>query len=522
MEQPVDSVNELVKTFAFNSSRVLIREVRTGRETTYRQALDSSRRLAAFLASGECRKGVPVAFSMDNCAELALLYLACMHLGAPILPVNPALPAAEMMNLIRLSGAKTMIASPSVLARRWDALAGFDGLLCLRPETDAEASPIQAHAVGDIVAATPPIGAVFDAVDADPLLFMPTSGTSGTPKILELGWGNLLGNGAMFSHAMGINREHRFYDVLPMTYLGGAYNLFLLPMAAGASVAINASFGGAVMYSFWDDVRDHGVTTLWFTAAMLTMLLDIDDGKDVSFLRERIRLGLVGMAPLPPETKARFEERFGFKLHENFALSETLFLTSEIPGLPRKPGGSGTALPGVSVDIVDGSGNRVPAGEDGEILVHSPYRMRDYKLAGREDRDRLLPDGGMLTGDVGRLDADGELFVTGRAKDLIIRGGVNISPRQVENALVSHPAVAEAAVVGLPSRVYGEEVGAAVVLAAGTPNPPDERELMEYCATRLARNQCPAAIRIVGALPLGATGKVLKREVRALFAGKPP
>ncbi len=514
---PRNSVFFFKNQFAEHAQRVFLRDVRTEKNLSYADVDAASRGIASFLRGQGCEKGAPVAFSMDNSIELALFYFACIQLGCPILPVNPNLPADDMAELLGLSGVKTLVVSPSVLSRRANLVSRIDNIICVRPGGDDKDASLSTHRLETILRENDPLEATEDVSDADPLLFIPSSGTSGRPKILELDWRSLIGNAVVFSEFMGITPEHRFYNILPMTYLGGIFNLLLLPAANGASVAINALFGGGVMYSFWADVRKHGVNTLWFTATMLNMLLEIDDGEDVSFLQQQIRLGLVGMAPLPPAVKERFETRFPIRLHENFALSETLFLTSERPGLPRKTGGSGRALPGITVSIVNGAGNSLPRNQDGEILIHTPFRARRYRVADAPDHDRLLPDGGMLTGDVGHMDGDGELFVTGRTRDLIIRGGINVTPKAIENVLAAHPAVSAVAVVGIPSDIYGEDIGAAVVLSEGVSRDHAVQELTEHCAARLPRHQCPCVIRFFDALPLGVTGKVLKREIRKFF-----
>lgn len=514
-----DFSKRMLEVFASRGDAPLMLDVRTGRTIHYTEALDASLRLASYLAAKGAKKGAPVVFSADNCLELPLLYLACMHLGAPILPINPALPAADFEQLLSLSRSRLVVASSDVLRRKTGLSESGGGREIIRfaatGDDDAMGEEREGIKLDTVIQNETPFKNAFGAAYDDTLLLMPTSGTSGTPKILDLSYHSLFGNGTMFSDAMGIDHDNRFYNILPMTYLGGIYNLFLIPLLNGGSLAINAPFGGAMMYGFWDDVHAHGVNTLWFTSAMLSLLLAVDKGSDADFPKDAIRLSLVGMAPLTPETKDAFEKRFGLTLFENYALSETLFLTSERPGRARKPGCSGPMLPGITLEIVDAGGQTLPKGGEGEIRIRTPYRIRDYYLAGDEDRDKLLPDNGMLTGDVGRLDDDDELFVTGRVKDLIIRGGVNISPKQIEGVLSLHPAVMEAAVVGIPDTIYGEEVAAAVSLRNGAMV--TEKELQHFCTDRLPPFHIPKRVLFMRELPKGGSGKVLKREIKGMF-----
>ena len=487
---------------------------------SYEETLRQAKCMASFMKQVGIKPGGPVAFSMDNSCELAVLYLAAMLLGVPILPINPGLSTQDFNVLLSNLNADHIFISPVAYDRHHSGFESVPGLQvhCLNPVgqplKDSHKDLVSMD-YDNIVSSCPEFKGSFSCDNSDTLMLMPTSGTSGTPKVLDISWGGLFGNAQLFSEVMGINSNSKFYNILPMTYLGGCYNLLGIPMSQGASVVIGAPFGGAVMYGFWDTIREHKINTLWFTATMLSMLLEIDDGDDVSFLAEQIKLGLVGMAPLSADVKRQFENRFGFRLYENFALSETLFLTSQrVSGL-WTPGSSGVPLPGVNVTIADiNTGAPLGVEEDGEIKVSTPYRIKGYRLAGETDRDRLLADNGMLTGDIGKFNAAGELLVTGRLKDLIIRGGVNISPKAIEDTLLACSAIAEAAVVGMPDKHYGEEVAAAVQLKADYAETVTEEELLDFCRERLPAFQCPKRIFFMDPLPKGVTGKIQKLAIK--------
>ena len=221
------------------------------------------------------------------------------------------------------------------------------------------------------------------------------------------------------------------------------------------------------LYGFWENVKTFGVNTLWFTATMLSMLLFAGGGRGFSWLRGQIRIALCGMAPLPATVKKRFQERSASSSTRIRPVGNDL-LTTHVPDRAYKEGSVGRPLDGIEVQIVDADWQPLPPEKDGQVVVRTPYLMRGYRQSGPSDRSSLAADGRLSTGDLGHLDSDGELFITGRLKDLIIRGGVNISPRLLEDAFYRLDAVEEAAVVGIPHAVYGEEVAAAIKVKAAT------------------------------------------------------
>jgi len=519
-------VDHLRGVFARNRERTLLVDVRSREVWTYGRFLDDSLATAAFLREEGVRPGDPVAFSMENSAELALLYFACLHLNATILPINPAFHANDCAKILRSSGARLLVLSPGVYAGVKDALAGFAGpkVLCLRPGVEPEKKKTQ-HLVNfdfaQALASHVPLGRPFgEASDEDALLSMPTSGSTSTPKVIDICYRGLVGNALAFTRRLGLGAENRFYNVLPMTYLGGFYNLMLIPILAEGSFALDGVFGVPNMYGFWENVKTHRVNTLWFTATMLSMLLSLEEDEDLSFLKRQMRIGLCGMAPLSVSVKKRFEERFGFFLYENYGLSETTFLTTHAPGRDYKEGSVGRPLDRVDVEIVDGDLRPLPAGKDGQIVVRTPYMMRGYRQCGDADRATLLGDGRFLTGDLGHLDEDGELFITGRLKDLIIRGGVNISPRAIEDAFYRIDAVEEVAVVGVPHAVYGEEVAAVIKLKSGYRDKFTVDDARQYCDKTMANFQRPKLIYFIDELPKGATNKIHKTVLRHMIQKK--
>jgi acyl-CoA synthetase (AMP-forming)/AMP-acid ligase II len=515
-------VQTLIDLFARNADRELLYDVRTDERLSYGALLDGARRLAGALREQGVKPGTAVAVSAENAVELALLAFACLHLRARLVPINPAYHPRDYAGILSSEGEALLLTAPAVLARLEGVLADLAGVRILCFETRAEpARADRRHLLNfDLAAALarqPDDGAALDsAADEDVCLTVYTSGTTSAPKGVDLTCAGLLGNGLAFCRQLGLGREHRFFNVLPMTYLGGLYNLLLIPILAEGSVVIDSTFGVGNLYSFWEKVQHAGVNTLWFTSTMLSMLLSVDEETATA---PPIKLALCGMAPLPVDLKRRFEQRFGCPMYENYGITETTFLTTNRPALPYKPGSAGTPLPGVEIEIVDQQLRRLPAGAEGQILVRTPYLMKGYRRCGRGDEANLLPDGGFLTGDIGRL-ADGELFVTGRLKDLIIRGGINISPKALEDTIYRLPGIAEVAVVGVPHPIYGEEVAAVVKVHPAHSERLGTADVKKFCEEHIANFQRPKLVYLVDELPRGATGKVQKNVLRRLIAEK--
>jgi long-chain acyl-CoA synthetase len=347
-----------------------------------------------------------------------------------------------------------------------------------------------------------------------------TSGTSNVPKGIRIGYAGLLGNGARMAEHLGLDRDSRFYNVLSLSYLGGVFNLTLVPVLAGGSVVLDGALGATNVYGFWETVREHGVNTLWFSPTMLAMLLALDDEEDLSFLRTQVRVAMCGMAPLPADLKKRFEERFGFALQENYALSETGFVTVTRPGAPGKPGAVGGPLTGVEVRILDGDLRPLGHGREGQIAVRSDYLMLGYDVPEGGEGKAPMHGDFFLTGDVGYRDEDGDLYVTGRLKDIIIRGGVNISPKMIEDTVYRMEPVQEAAVVGVPHPMYGEEVALVVKLREASRERVTVDDVRRFCELHIAHFQRPKYIFSIDELPKGVTGKIQKNVLKRLLADR--
>ncbi len=457
---------------------------------------DAVRAMAGRLASAGVRRGTVVAALLPNRIELIVSMFAAWRLGAALTPVNPALTAAEVAH--QVTDARALL-----------AVADADGMQKLR------ATGLPAIGVDEVLAGGPP-GAEPDpaAAQDDLALVIYTSGSTGLPKGVMLDHANLAAMTQIVVAWFGFTAETRCLLILPLFHANGIMVSVLAPLAAGGSSVVAERFDPA---TFWALVERTRPTFFSAVPTIYARLLaqDQEPAPDVSSLR----FVICGAAPMPAEMIRRFEHRFGVPIVEGYGLSECTVVCTANPvdGL-RKPGTVGVPLPGVEVAVVDEQGRTCAPGERGEVVVRGPSVMRGY-LTMEEETARTLRGGRLHTGDVGVFDEDGYLVLVDRIKDLIIRGGENISPKEIENVLYAHPAVQEAAVVGKHSDIYGEEPVAFVSLNPAFDAGADE--LGAHCRERLARFKVPRDIVVVPALPKNAVGKIDKRAIRERLRAGP-
>lgn len=479
-----------------------------GRSWTYGAFVGQVRALADHLSSAGLRRGDRLAIVLASSPELAALYFACLHLGLVAMPVNPALSARDLDAILCGSRPTAVACSRSTEALLPVALRARVPSIRLHEEGGADG--------WRLVEGGPTPSSAFEDVVAEATLSVHfTSGTTSVPKGVAHRAGSLLQAALTFGRHVGIDPECRFHHVLPMSYMAGFLNLLLCPFMAGGSVVVDGAWTPQRLLTFWQAPMRHGVTALWLVPTMMAALLKVDRATAApAFCRESVRLLCVGTAPLPEVVQEAFLARYGLRSLESYGLSETLFLTSNRPDAPHRSGSVGTALEGVELSIRDDAGEALAAGVDGEVWARTPWDLvgyLDYETGAAQER---APGTWFPTGDLGHVDADGWLFITGRKKDLIIRGGTNVSPRAVEEALLRHAAIADAAVVGVPHPVLGEEVVAVVVLRPGAPAKDPLADVLRWCRDELAVAAVPSRFLTVDALPTSSTGKVMKATLR--------
>jgi long-chain acyl-CoA synthetase len=459
-----------------------------------RQELDNARfsqtvsAVAALLADAGLRRGDVLAIVLPNRVELITSMFAAWRLGAAVTPVNPALTGAEARYQIDDAGANVVVADDASAAK----LAGGGYRIIpvedvTSPARPAEPVPVQAEP-GTLA------------------LLIYTSGTTGRPKGVMLDHGNVWATAELIVTWFEMTSETRSLLVLPLFHVNGIMVSVVSPLLAGGSTFIAERFDAA---TFWATV-ERARPTFFSAVPTIYALLVSRPGEQAD--TKNLRYVICGAAPMPRELIGEFEQRFGVPVVEGYGLSEcTVVCTANPVHGVRKAGSVGLALPGVEVGVVDSAGQLLPAGQAGEVVIRGPNVMRGY-LGRPGESVEALRDGWLHTGDVGRFDDDDYLTLVDRIKDLIIRGGENIYPKEIEDVLHAHPAVLEAAVVGHRDAVFGEQPVAFVALRPARSVGPDD--LIEHCRGLLARYKVPREVYIEKVLPKNAVGKIAKPMLR--------
>ena len=453
-------------------------------------------------------KGDRVALLCGNTIEFVVSYFACLGRGIVCVPLNPTAPAPELQRELSVVGARAVVVAPS-------AVAGWSNV-------DRTALPNLVHVIAatgdlpgalhfnDLVAHAP---APIIELESDHLAIMLfTSGTAGSPKAAMLSHGNLRANLDQLSQVRKLDGTDVVYGVLPLFHIFGLNVVLAYSLMRGSAIVLVERFDPMTAV---ETIRERKVTLipgappLWMAFEQMPNL-----PKDTF---AGVRTALTGASKMPEHTTRSLHERFGLLVTEGYGLTECSPVVTTTSDLDRetalaKIGSIGRVLPGVEVRVVDENGDNVLRGDSGEIWVRGPNVFRGYFEDPRATERALTPDGWLRTGDVAVVDEDGFLYLVDRAKDLIIVSGFNVYPTEVEEAILEHPAVAQAAVVGVEHPHTGEAVRAYAVLRDG--HALDEDALIDHCRARLARYKCPTKVLIVPQLPVGATGKVLRRELR--------
>jgi len=486
----------LARNAADNPDRVAIH---LGDQTTsYGELDDQSARVAGLLAARGIAPGTPIGIMLPNVPEFASVYYGILRTGAVVVPMNPLLKAREIAYYLGDSGAPVIFA--------WHVTAPEVEIGA--KEAGAEAILVDPATFPDILATASPAPQVVDRAAYDTAVVLYTSGTTGHPKGAELTHANLINNVEVSAADLfQLGPDDLIFGGLPLFHAFGQTCTLNAAIMTGASLTVLPRFDAAKALGILADQR---VTIFAGVPTMFSALLHVPDRSDYDV--SALRLCISGGAAMPVEVLRQFEDAFDCIVLEGYGLSETSPVASfNHPGRERKPGSIGTPIRGVEMRVVDASGAEVPQGEVGEIAIRGHNIMKGYLNRPDATAEAVSADGWFRTGDIGRVDEDGYYYIVDRKKDLIIRGGYNIYPREIEEVLYENPEVAEAAVVGIPHPELGEEVGAAVALKPGATVTPDE--LRSYVKSQVAAYKYPRRVWIVDALPKGPTGKILKKEI---------
>jgi long-chain acyl-CoA synthetase len=430
--------------------------------------------------------GDVVAVMLRNRVEFVVVMFAAWRLGAAVTPVNPSLTEAEVHRQLEASRAQLLVLEDGVSVPDRVATLAVGKLFSKGPGWD------------DVPRVDPSALAL--------LIF--TSGTTGVPKGVMLDHANLGAMAQMGRQALEVGPADRCLLILPLFHVNGIVVSVLIPLLAGACVIIAERFEAAAFFDLLEAARPTFFSAVPTIYAMLAAL-----PAEVKPDTSSVRFAICGAAPASAELLARFESRYGFPLIEGYGLSEATCASTVNPvSGERRAGTVGKAFPGQHIRIVDPDGYLAPTGVDGEVIIAGPTVMRGY-LGRPDETARVIVDGWLHTGDIGHLDTDGYLTLVGRSKDMIIRGGENVYPKEIEDVLTSDPTVLDAAVIGVPDTKWGETVTAYVQPRPG--HTIDPEALQALCTRKLAGYKRPTSIIVTAGIPKNAVGKTNKAPLLA-------
>jgi long-chain acyl-CoA synthetase len=466
-------------------------------ELTYAELDERSARVATLLAEKGLRPGDRVGVMLPNVPEFPISYYGVLRAGGVVVPMNVLLKRREIAFYLEDSGAKLLLAWHGFAADARDGAA----------DADAELIEVEPKAFAEQLDAHEPTPELTETGEEDTAVILYTSGTTGKPKGAELTHFNLSRNADIASRTTCVISEGDVVlGALPLFHSFGQTVSMNASLRVGATLTLVPRFDPAEALATMQ--RDR-VTHFYGVPTMYGALLHHPGREELD--TSALRTCITGGASMPVEVLRGFEEAFGCVVLEGYGLSETSpVASSNHPDMERKPGSIGTPLEEVEMKVVDEDDNEVAQGEVGEIVIRGHNVMKGYWRR-PEATAEAMRGGWFHSGDMARVDEQGYFFIVDRKKDLIIRGGYNVFPREVEEILYEHPKIREAAVLGIPHDQLGEEVGAAVVLHEGEQLEPEE--VSAYVKERIAAYKYPRAVWFLDDLPKGPTGKILKREI---------
>ena len=457
---------------------------------------NAASRVAGWLGELGVQPGDRVAVSLPNIPQMPIIYYGILWAGGVVVPMNPLYKSREFAFVLTDSDAKAFFA--------WDGV----GEEASKGAADAGVEYVSVSAtgfVGELMTHQP--GEFVDRDAGDSAVVLYTSGTTGSPKGAELTQSNMQRNAEISVGLVNLSPDDVVFGGLPLFHSFGQTVGMNAAVLAGATMTLIPRFEPTKALEILQ--RDE-VTVMLGVPTMYVALLQHPNKGDYDL--STLRICASGGASLPVEVLHGFEKAFGAAILEGYGLSETSPVASfNHADRERKPGSIGQPVEGVEFRLIDDEWNDVPEGEIGEIAIKGHNVMKGY-LGNPEATDWAIKDGWFRSGDLARRDDEGYYFIVDRAKDMIIRGGYNVYPREIEEVLYEHPAVGTAAVVGIPHPELGEEVAAAITLKPGASATEDE--IRDFVKERVAAFKYPRVVWVTGELPMGPTGKILKREIQ--------
>lgn len=489
-----------------------------GKDTSYAEFDQSVSMFASALQGLGIEKGDNVAFLLGNTPHFLISLYATMRIGATAVPVNPIYTPDEISFIIHNSDAKAVIALDLLLPLVEQAAGAFPTVehyvICETvPETPAkiaalpETVKVKVRSFTQLIATGKPDVKLVDVDKNETAVILYTSGTTGHPKGAMLTHDNLYSNARDVADYLGYSENDRIVATLPVFHVFALTVVVNAPLVKGATILLVPRFSPGDIFSI---VKEKKATIFAAVPTMYNFLYQLPDSNPADF--KSVRIAISGGSSLPVALLHNFEDKFDVRISEGYGLSEASPVTCFNPlDRERIPGSIGTSIINVENKIVNELGEELPDGEVGELIVRGPNVMKGYyKMP--EDTEVTIRDGWLFTGDMARRDENGYFYIVDRKKDLVIVGGYNVYPREVEEVLFAHHDIVEAAVIGLPDLDFGEAVHAFVVLKEGATA--DAASITAYCADHLAKYKVPKRIEFLDELPKNTTGKILRRSLK--------
>jgi len=474
-------------------------------EITYGRLLDTARSVASSLALRGLEKDDKVCIWTYNRPEFVYMMLGCAFSGTVLVPINTQFKAEEAQYIIQNSQARLLVTQPEFK----------DMVEQVRPQCPELEEVIM---LDEAPQGSSPFDELYhpsetverEVVKDDIAGIIYTSGTTGYPKGVLLTHENYVFNAWEITEAARMSEEDRFMCILPLFHVNGQVVTVYSPLYAGASMVLLKGFSPK---EFLPKLERYHATAFSGVPTVYAILNNLPDAEDYDL--SNLRFCICGAAPMPVEVFETFERKYKAFILEGYGLSEGTCASSLNPlDGARKIGSIGIPLKGQEMKIVDDNGKEVAPGEVGEIVVRGDNVMKGY-YRNPQATEATLKKGWLHTGDLGYRDEDGYFFIVGRKKEMIIRGGENIYPKEIEEVLYKHPGVMDAAVAGIPDKIWGEEVAAFIVPKEGVEL--KQSEIMEYCKEKIANYKCPRMVFFWDELPKTATGKIQKNKIVDLY-----
>ncbi|GKV56721.1 long-chain-fatty-acid--CoA ligase [Sporosarcina sp. NCCP-2222] len=497
-----------------------------GKDTSYAEFDQSVSMFASALQDLGIQKGDHVAFLLGNTPHFLISLYATMRIGATAIPVNPIYSPDEISYILHNSDAKAVIALDALIPLVEKAAGAFPSIshyiIC---EASPDAEEKLKALPDEVKAKVLPFSRLIMAGKADVIpvdvdenetaIILYTSGTTGHPKGAMLTHKNLYSNARDVGDYLGFSEHDRVVATLPVFHVFALTVVVNAPLLKGATVLLIPRFSPQDVFA---TIRKEKGTVFAGVPTMFNFLYQYPEGNPDDF--QTIRLAISGGSSLPVALLHNFEDKFNVRVSEGYGLSEASPVTCFNPlDRDRVPGSIGTNIVNVENKVVDEFGDEVPRGEVGELIVRGPNVMKGYyKMP--EETAAAIRNGWLYTGDLAKQDEDGYFYIVDRKKDMIIVGGYNVYPREVEEVLFAHPAVVEAAVIGVPDQDFGEAVHAFVVLKPGASL--NEEQVKAYCEEKLAKYKVPEHVEFLDELPKNTTGKILRRTLKTHVGVKSP